>query len=273
MFGCWEIASLGDKEACLAVGIRSATDKSMAIGLCAGERVFVCDNLVFSSSFVLFRKHTGRLIEEEIRLIAREALNVVVNRFPALQEWHRQLQKVQLTMQQAAILTMAAMHERLVPPSQYPEFYDLFLSPKADHYDLTLHGFHGAVTELLRERNLMTVHLKNDRLNRFLDHETKLLLDPNAKGDVRFDLDALHRQAGEQAWADESGQVKAGRAEVQEVKRKVRMELRGQAKAAKAKAEKKPKAEEPKVEKPKAEKKPKTEKTKTAKVAKVEKVK
>jgi hypothetical protein len=42
----------------LAVGIRNSTDKSMPIGFAAGERVFVCDNLSFSSEIVIARKHT-----------------------------------------------------------------------------------------------------------------------------------------------------------------------------------------------------------------------
>ena len=42
----------------LAVGIRNSTDKSMPIGFAAGERVFVCDNLAFSSEVVIARKHT-----------------------------------------------------------------------------------------------------------------------------------------------------------------------------------------------------------------------
>ncbi len=42
----------------LMIGIRNSTDKSMPIGFCAGERVFVCDNMAFSSEVVIARKHT-----------------------------------------------------------------------------------------------------------------------------------------------------------------------------------------------------------------------
>jgi len=42
----------------LVVGVRNSTDKSMPIGFAAGERVFVCDNLAFSSEVVIARKHT-----------------------------------------------------------------------------------------------------------------------------------------------------------------------------------------------------------------------
>jgi hypothetical protein len=42
----------------LMVGIRNSTDRSMPIGFAAGERVFVCDNMAFSSEVVIARKHT-----------------------------------------------------------------------------------------------------------------------------------------------------------------------------------------------------------------------
>lgn len=42
----------------LAVGLRSSVDKSLCLGFCAGSRVFVCDNLAFSSEIVVAKKHT-----------------------------------------------------------------------------------------------------------------------------------------------------------------------------------------------------------------------
>src|SRR5690348_1523212 len=42
----------------LAVGVRSSIDKSLSLQWCCGSRVFVCDNLAFSSETVISRKHT-----------------------------------------------------------------------------------------------------------------------------------------------------------------------------------------------------------------------
>ena len=42
----------------LAVGVRNSTDKSFPIGFCCGQRVFVCDNLAFTSEIVVSKKHT-----------------------------------------------------------------------------------------------------------------------------------------------------------------------------------------------------------------------
>src|SRR5262249_46216929 len=42
----------------IALGLRNSHDKSMTMGICGGERVFVCDNLAFSGEVVRMRKHT-----------------------------------------------------------------------------------------------------------------------------------------------------------------------------------------------------------------------
>lgn len=229
MFGVWQVKEKGTEEACLAMGIRNSVDKSMAVGLCAGERVFVCDNLVLSSDFVLFRKHTGQLVEDEIRLIAREAIVVVLQRFEYLQQWHDGLHEHKLSYTEASLLTVAAMKQELIPPSQYEKFYELFLNPKSDRYDLSYHGFHGAITELIKERNLMTVHQRNDRLNKFINFEVPLLLQQPVK--ERLDLPALHTEALERASNSQQDAMLAGRDQVAAVKQRVKQQVRATAKS------------------------------------------
>jgi hypothetical protein len=53
----------GIGDVTLAVGLRNSTDKSFPIGLAAGTRVFVCDNLAFSAELVVTRRHTKNGME------------------------------------------------------------------------------------------------------------------------------------------------------------------------------------------------------------------
>jgi hypothetical protein len=57
-FGVLNLTTKVTNECSLAVGIRNSVDKSFPIGFCIGERVFVCDNLAFSSSTTIARRHT-----------------------------------------------------------------------------------------------------------------------------------------------------------------------------------------------------------------------
>jgi hypothetical protein len=59
-FGTLDLATslTADGGVALAVGIRNSTDKTFPLGFCAGNRVFVCDNLAFSAELLVRRKHT-----------------------------------------------------------------------------------------------------------------------------------------------------------------------------------------------------------------------
>jgi|TARA_R100001530_G_scaffold29173_1_gene23052 hypothetical protein len=47
-----------------AIGMRSSYDKSMANGICAGARIFVCDNMSFFGEITIMRKHTKNVIQD-----------------------------------------------------------------------------------------------------------------------------------------------------------------------------------------------------------------
>lgn len=57
-FGTLTLSSDLPGGSSLAVGLRSSHDQSLSLGWCIGNRVFVCDNLAFSSQIVIARKHT-----------------------------------------------------------------------------------------------------------------------------------------------------------------------------------------------------------------------
>jgi hypothetical protein len=55
MFGTLDLSATLVSGVTLAVGIRNSTDKSFPLGFCAGNRVFVCDNLSFRSELLVKR--------------------------------------------------------------------------------------------------------------------------------------------------------------------------------------------------------------------------
>jgi hypothetical protein len=65
LFGVWDIADAKNGMAS-AIGFRNATDKSMAVGITVGTRVFVCDNLAISGDFIAFRRHTAGITMETL---------------------------------------------------------------------------------------------------------------------------------------------------------------------------------------------------------------
>lgn len=57
-FGTLDLATAITEGVTLTVGVRNSTDKTFPIGMCAGSRVLVCDNLAFSAEILVVKKHT-----------------------------------------------------------------------------------------------------------------------------------------------------------------------------------------------------------------------
>lgn len=60
-----------DKDYALAIGVRNSYDRSLAVGLTLGSRVFCCDNLAFSGEVTMHRKHTRQVFRDLPDLIYR----------------------------------------------------------------------------------------------------------------------------------------------------------------------------------------------------------
>jgi hypothetical protein len=61
----------GARDYALAIGLRNSYDRSIAVGLVAGSRVFCCDNLAFSGEAAMHRKHTANVFRDLPDLIYR----------------------------------------------------------------------------------------------------------------------------------------------------------------------------------------------------------
>lgn len=206
MFAVWEI-NKANEELRFAIGIRNSIAKSMAVGLCAGERVFVCDNMVFSSEFILFRKHTGWLDEDELILMAREAVAAVIPNWSRIQAWHERMKSIELDIRTESMITVAAMRKGIISPAHFADWNDLYHG-RGDvlaKYTPTLHGWHGATTELLNGLALYRNAARQTQLNAFIDHEVPVILDAavGSKSITFHDIetDAFYRERDARAAA------------------------------------------------------------------------
>jgi hypothetical protein len=251
MFGVWDLEKKGGelvktKERTLSLGLRNSIAKTASVGLCAGLRVFVCDNLVFRGDFVMFRKHTGLLSGDELGIMAEEALVALSTRFTFVDEWWEGLKKVELTDPQASALMTAAMnrpHNPIIPPSKFGAFYDLYFG-KGTKYTPTLHGFHGAVTEMLQQDALHSIGWRSKDLVTFLDLEAPVILGQH-KGRIHFDE---IREKAKEGRSEKAEEEKAASKEEQAIlKEKIKARLKEAKVEAKAQAKEKalPKGKKP----------------------------
>ena len=104
----------------LAVGIRSSLDKSIALGWCCGHRVFVCDNMAFSSEKVISRKHTTNGVTRYQEAICRAVTELAEYREVEAKRIQA-LQYTDLSDAQAESVLFRAYHDaKLLSPRTIP---------------------------------------------------------------------------------------------------------------------------------------------------------
>lgn len=167
MFGSWQLELDADEERAYEIGIRNSINKRFAIGLTAGTRVFVCDNLAFTGEFIDFRKHTNGVDDAELERLAEGAFEKAVPQLKLFDEWHRSLKTVNLEEDMAKLLTFDAMERGIVSPSRFKEFLECMKTERETHGD-TLYAWHGAVTRLMRADSLFAVAETSKALNKII---------------------------------------------------------------------------------------------------------
>ncbi len=109
-----------------ALGVRAANDKSMAIQVAVGLRVFVCDNLAFRGDLIaLRRKHTAGL---DLAKEVRSAVARFEQHFARFEHETDALKALVLTEDRAKALIHDAFLRRLLPlrllPAVSKEYFD-----------------------------------------------------------------------------------------------------------------------------------------------------
>jgi hypothetical protein len=136
----------------LAVGIRNSTDKSLPIGFCCGQWVFVCDNLGFSSEVVITRKHT-RFGESRFN----EAIAATISGLGQYQESEAKriewLRSTELTPDRANSLILRAYEEGIIGARLLPVVIQQWRQPNHPEFrERTAWSLLNAFTEVLKDR-------------------------------------------------------------------------------------------------------------------------
>jgi len=117
MLGKYTIES-GDSDLNMQLAFRNSYDKSMAIGFAAGATVFVCSNGMLAGDLLVYRKHTGTVVEELHDYII-DGINMMENNFSKLQNDMQKLKDVELDPQkQAEILGRLFVQEEIINSTQ-----------------------------------------------------------------------------------------------------------------------------------------------------------
>ena len=151
----------------LSMGLRSSIDKSVAIGVCSGAKVFVCDNGMMVGDFAIHKLHTTgfRLNHELDRAFARcreqaSGIDAMTNR----------LKSRILTDSDAKVMLFDAFFEKRVMPFTYlKDVAHEYFEPKHEEFrGRNMWSWYNSVTEILKQRNPSDQVTTFRRLNAFV---------------------------------------------------------------------------------------------------------
>lgn len=136
----------------MAVGIRNSTDKSMPIGFCCGQSVFVCDNLAFSAEMVINRKHT-RFGESRFN----EAIAATVSGLGQYQQAEAKridwLRNTEVSPDRANSLILQAYEGGIIGARLLPDVIQQWRQPNHPEFkERTAWSLLNAFTEVLKDR-------------------------------------------------------------------------------------------------------------------------
>jgi hypothetical protein len=152
LFGVLDLSIESSGECCAAMGIRTANDRSMALEIAVGVKVFVCDNLAFSGDLIaLRRKHTANfdLNADISRAVDRYQAHLLV-----LQRTIAAAREDPISDEEAKGLIFEAFRDEILPLRYFKQVAEAYFDPAAEMTDVqprTMWGLHNAFTRAVRQ--------------------------------------------------------------------------------------------------------------------------
>jgi hypothetical protein len=151
-FGTLDLTSAIATGVSLAVGIRNSTDKTFPLGFCAGNRVFVCDNLAFRAELLVKRKHTINGARNFQAAIAQAVMSLGEFQKIEAERIHR-MQTRELSTETADSLILRSYESGIISTLQLPHVVREWREPSFEEFEpRTAWSLFNAFTSALRNR-------------------------------------------------------------------------------------------------------------------------
>jgi len=131
MYGVFRFHPEGHPEYSRALGFRNSHDKSLAVGLTAGLKVLVCDNLCFGGETTIHRKHTSGI---EIEHLIPQAFDGLTHHYIRLERNVDRLKMEMISINEAKLLVVKAAETRAIPSSDILSVLDEFQEPSHEEF-------------------------------------------------------------------------------------------------------------------------------------------
>ena len=144
-----------------ALGLRAANDKSMAIELVAGCKVFVCDNMALcGEADLLWRKHTSGLDRYTLRTAVDNGLTKAITRFGSFGSNIEVLKQRFISDTEAKANIYDAVVKGVIPQAFLPKVGAAYFEPPHKEFEpRTMWSLQNSYTEIFRTEYATKPHL------------------------------------------------------------------------------------------------------------------
>lgn len=169
------------------VGIRNSHDKTFPAGLCAGDAPFVCDNLIFTNTIKLARRHTRNILNDLDTTINR-AIGKLFNFWHGQDERINAYKQVELSNAQVNDIVIRACKAGALPKSKIIDVVDQWeSSDHSEFWDRNVNSLYNAFTEIYKG-NLVALPNRSDALHSVLDSEVDFSIDDHVQSTQDFEV-------------------------------------------------------------------------------------
>ena len=185
-FGLFRIEGedLTSKDYSTVMGLRNAHDKCFPAGLCAGDAPFVCDNLIFTNTVKLARRHTKNILAELDHVISR-TLGRLFDFWVGQDNRIESYKNFDLGNAQVNDLVIRAYKAGAISKTKVVDVVNQWESSDHDAFqDRNMNSLYNAFTEVYKG-NLVALPQRSEALHSVLDAE------------VGFDLSSFDSQIEE----------------------------------------------------------------------------
>lgn len=175
MFGVWGLTTGNGVEHSdfqLVMGVRNSHDKAFSAGLAVGSRVFVCDNLAFSSEIVIARKHTRFIARDLDRMVAEAAGKIAQARISQAQRIEA-YKGTELEDAQVHDLLIRAVDAKVMANSYIAKVLEQWRESEHEEFQArTAWSLFNGFTQVFKETNPLDLTGRSVRLHGLLDMVT-----------------------------------------------------------------------------------------------------
>ena len=171
----------------LVVGIRNSHDRTFPVGLVVGSRVFVCDNLAFSSEITVTRRHTKNVMDDFPRLITT-AVGRIADAADVQERRFAHYRDVKMTDEQAHDMLIQSMDIKAVGSVALPKILQEWREPSQEAFreDFSAWRLWNAYTEVFKGYGGERLPARSIALQGLFDVYTRFVRTPreNAASDI-----------------------------------------------------------------------------------------